>query len=209
MDVRFADGPADMITWIAADPGFMQRASHALVEGGRTWLVDPVDAPGARERLATLPPVAGVIQLLDRHGRDCATMASSFDAPLHMTPADGIPGTPFRTIVVRDGRRWRESALWWEERRALVVAEAVGTPSWFRSSPGQVVGPHPFMRVSPPRCLMGRPAEHLLVGHGDPVHRPDAGALIDAAISGARGSTPRWVLALVSGSVRRGHRRGA
>ena len=46
-------------------------------------------------------------------------------------------------------------------------------------------------------------ARHVLVGHGDPVHRDDAGGLVDAAVAHARGSTPRWLLSLATGSVRR------
>lgn len=207
MDVTFAPAPDDMLTWIASDPGFMQRASHALVAGPGTWLVDPVDHPLVRERLAALPPVAGVVQLLDRHGRDCAAMAADLGAPLVATPRQEVPGAPFRVMVVRDSRGWHESALWWDDRRALVVAEAVGTAPYFRSRPGQVIGPHPMMRVSPPRVLAGSGAQHVLMGHGHPVHRDDAGAMVDDAVTGARGSTPRWLLSLVTGSVRRHDRR--
>lgn len=203
MDITFTDGPDDMITWIASEPSFMQRASHALVSGGATWLVDPVDAPPVRERLALLPPVAGVLQLLDRHGRDCAAMAADFDVPLHVTPRQDIAGTPFRVLIVRNGRGWHESALWWDDRRALVVAEAVGTPPYFRSRAGEVIGPHPMMRISPPRVLRGFPAQHVLMGHGHPVFRADAGDLVDAAVDHARRTTPRWLMSLATGSVRR------
>jgi len=203
MDITFTDGPADMVTWIASEPGFMQRASHALVVDGGTWLVDPVDAPLLRDRLSALPPVVGVLQLLDRHGRDCASMADALGVPLHITPRGPIAGAPFRVLVVRDGRGWHESALWWHDRSALVVAEAVGTAPYFRSRPDQAIGPHPMMRISPPRVLGGFPAQHVLVGHGPPVHRSDAGVLVDAALAHARGSTPRWLLSLATGSVRR------
>jgi len=30
MDIHFANGPDDLVTWIASSPGVMQRASHAL-----------------------------------------------------------------------------------------------------------------------------------------------------------------------------------
>jgi hypothetical protein len=55
--------------------------------------------------------------------------------------------------------------------------------------------------------LRGFPARHVLMGHGDPVHADDAGARVDAAIDHARGSTPRWLLSLATGSVRRADRR--
>ena len=207
MDVSFSSGPDDMVTWVASDPGFMQRASHALVADGATWLVDPVDQPDVRALLGSLPAVAGVLQLLDRHGRDCAPMAADLGVPLIQVPRHDVPGAPFEVIVVRDGRGWHESALWWPARSALVVAEAIGTPPYFRSRPDQVIGPHPMMRVSPPRMLRGFPARHVLMGHGDPVHADDAGALVDAAIDHARGSTPRWLVSLATGSVRRADRR--
>jgi hypothetical protein len=153
-----------------------------------------------------MPPVAAVLQLLDRHGRDCAGMATDLGVPLVVTPRQAIDGAPFEVIVVRDGRGWHESALWWPGRDALVVAEALGTPPYFRSRPDQVIGPHPMMRVSPPRMLAGFPARHVLMGHGHPVHRDNAGALVDDAIAHARGSSPRWLLSLATGSVRRADR---
>jgi hypothetical protein len=207
MNVRFSSGPDDMVTWLASDPGFMHRASHALVAADRTWLVDPVDHPDVRARLATLPPVSGVVQLLNRHARDCAVLAADLGVPIHAVPAGDIPGAPFRVIPVRDWRGWHESALWWADRRALVVAEVLGTASYFRARPAQVIGVHPMARVNPPRMLCGIPAGHVLMGHGDPVHRDDAGALVDTAVAHARGSTPRWLVSLVTGAVRRADRR--
>lgn len=203
MEITFADGPADMLTWIASDPGFMQRASHALVTDAGTWLVDPVDAPAVRDRLAALPPVIGVLQLLDRHGRDCAALAAVFGVPLHVTPREPVSGAPFRMLVVRKARYWHESALWWGDRHALVVAEAVGTPPYYRARPEQVIGPHPMMRLSPTHVLRGFPAHHVLMGHGHPVHLPQGGALVDDALAHARRTTPRWLVSLATGSVRR------
>lgn len=207
VDVRFANGPDGMLTWVASEPGFMQRASHALVAGDATWLVDPVDHPDVRARLARMPAVAGVIQLLDRHGRDCAAMATHLDVALAQVPRAPVAGAPFEVVTVRDSRGWHESALWWPDRHALVVAEAVGTSPYFRARAGDVLGPHPMMRAMPPRALVGFGARHVLVGHGDPVHRDDAGALVDAAVAHARASTPRWLLSLATGSVRRADRR--
>ena len=40
--------------------------------------------------------------------------------------------------------RWREVALWWPQRKALVVAEAVGTGRYFAVGPGPV-GVHPWL----------------------------------------------------------------
>ena len=50
---------------------FLQRASHALFSEDGTWLVDPVDGGYVDE----LENVVGIVQLLDRHNRDCAAIA--------------------------------------------------------------------------------------------------------------------------------------
>ena len=79
-----------------------------------------------------------------------------------------------------DVPRWRECALWWPERRALVVAEAIGTNKVFALGDG-AAGMHPLLRGLPPGALRGFQPEHLLVGHGRGVHGPEAAdALADA-----------------------------
>ena len=37
------------ITWTIDEP--LARSAHALAEGGRVWLIDPVDEPAAVERV--------------------------------------------------------------------------------------------------------------------------------------------------------------
>ena len=179
----------------------MQRASHALLDDGGVWLIDPVDAEGLDERLAELGPVRGVIQLLDRHPRDGAALAARHRVPLHALPHEGVPGAPFTTIVLADRRWWREVALWWPERRALVVAEAVGTAPYFLV-PGRRIGLHPVMRLAPPRKLGALEPEHLLPGHGTPVSGPDVADELRWAIAHSRRDLPR-----VLGAMARGRRR--
>src|SRR5262249_55365220 len=48
MDVSWHDEHALGLSWGEGDG--MRRASHALADGGRVWLVDPVDAGDALER---------------------------------------------------------------------------------------------------------------------------------------------------------------
>jgi hypothetical protein len=185
--------------WIAPEPAFMQRASHALAEAGRVWLIDPVEVEGLEERVSALGEPAGVIQLLDRHRRDCAALGERLGVPLHRVPFAGVPGSPFhvRRVVRLPG--WKEVALWWPERRTLVVADALGTAPYFLA-PGERLGVHPLRRLAPPRTLRGLPVEHVLCGHGAGVHGPEAAAALEEALRLARRRTPRWL----AGLVRRG-----
>ena len=158
------------LSWVLDEP--MQRSSHALVADGRVWFVDPVDVDAAMERAVALGEPAGVIQLLDRHDRDCAAIAERLGVPHLRLPA-AVGGSPFEVVKVVDLPGWRERALWWPEQRALVVSEAVGTGPMYRG--GDVpAGIHLFLRLRPPGVLKRYDAEHLLVGHGDGIHGPEA-----------------------------------
>jgi hypothetical protein len=159
------------LTWVIDDEA-MQRASHALVSDGRVWLVDPVDVPDAIDRAAALGEVAGVIQILDRHNRACAKLAERFGVPHHRL-ADGIPDSPFEVVKVIDLPGWREQALWWPEHRALVVSEAVGTGPMFVPA-DRTAGVHIMLRLRPPGAPKRYAPDHLLCGHGVPVHGEQA-----------------------------------
>ncbi|HWQ23422.1 MAG TPA: hypothetical protein VNK94_04895 [Gaiellaceae bacterium] len=182
--------------WLAPEHAFLQRTSHALAEAGRVWLIDPVDVEGLDERVGALGEPAGVIQLLDRHGRDCAALAERHRVPLHRVPFAGVPGSPFQVRAVVRLPGWREAALWWPERRTLVVADALGTAPYFLA-PGERLGVHPLRRLAPPRALRGLPAEHVLCGHGAGVHGPEAAAALEDALRLARRRAPRWLAGLV------------
>jgi hypothetical protein len=181
--------------WIAAAPAYMRRASHALAHGGGVWLIDPVDGEGLDERLAALGEVRGVIQLLDRHARDCAALAERHGVPLLRTPFDRVAGAPFEPVAVLRRRRWSETALWWPARAALVVPEALGTAPYYLA-PGEPLGVHPVLRLTPPRALRGFDAEHLLPCHGAPLHGPDVGDRVRRAIDRSRREIPRWLAGL-------------
>src|SRR4051794_6265409 len=105
----------------------MQRCSHALVAGGKTWLMDPVADDGALDRVGALGEPAGVVQLLDRHQRDCARLAGLLGVPHLVTPDLAPSGAPFEVVALLRWRRWREVALWFPEHSTLVCSEAVGT----------------------------------------------------------------------------------
>ncbi len=190
-------------SWIVDEP--MTRTSHALASDGRVWLVDPVRHPPALERAGALGEPAAVVQLLDRHNRDCAAIAAELGVP-HLVVPPSLPATPFEVVAVRSSDRWREVALWWPAERTLVVAEAVGTNAFFRTGDDKA-GMHLLMRLRPPReALAHREPEHLLVGHGPGLSGPEAGAGLRDALDHARTGLPRLLLkapSLATDAIRR------
>jgi hypothetical protein len=185
----FCDDRADRgFSWIVREP--MARASHALQADGRVWLVDPVDWPEALARASALGELIAVIQLLDRHSRDCARTADRLRIPHLRVPA-AIPGSPFEVVPIKTRRWWREIALWWPAERTLVVADAIGTNAFMTGGSG-TAGVHPLLRLTPPRRQLGRfEPEHLLVGHGEGLHGPAATQGLHAALRDARRGLPR------------------
>jgi hypothetical protein len=182
------------LSWVMDEP--MERGSHALVDDGRVWLIDPVADGEVLARVAELGAPAGVVQLLDRHNRDCTTVAAQLGVP-HFKVPDAVPGSPFEVRWVLRRRFWREVALWWPARRALVVAEVLGTAPAFAVGDGPV-GIHPMVRLLPPGGLRGLGPEHLLVGHGAPVHGATVAADVDRAIARSRHDAPKLLLKLPS-----------
>ncbi len=184
MSIRFCDEQgAHGFSWIVDDP--MTRTSHALAAEGQVWIVDPVRHPPAVERAMTLGTPVAVVQLLDRHNRDCAGIAADLGIP-HLLVPDALPGTPFEVVPVRAARGWREIALWWPEERTLVVAEAVGTNPFFTGG-REPAGVQLLLRLTPPRDALGRfEPEHLLVGHGEGLHGEEASEALSTALADAR-----------------------
>lgn len=191
MSIRFVDELDGVVGWIEREK--MRRTSHAVAADGKVWLLDPIDGEGVEERVRALGEPAGVIQLLDRHTRDCAAWAERLGVPHHVVPRS-LPGTPFTLLpVLRIPRVHVEVALWWPERKLLAVADALGTLAFFRAG-DEPVGMHPFLRVTPPRSLRGLGVEHLLVGHGKGVHgQPDA---VETAVRTARRRLPRLLVGM-------------
>jgi hypothetical protein len=178
------------VTWEIEESA--RRTSHAVLADGRVWLIDPVDEPEAMERVAALGEPAAVLQLIDRHNRDCAAIAARLGVP-HLSVPDAVPDSPFRAIRVLRMRRWRETALWWAEKELLVVAETIGTAEVFTTGHG-AVGMHPILRPLPPGALRGIAPEHLLVGHGPPVHGAAAREGVEWAYAHARRDLARLPL---------------
>ena len=181
------------------------RTSHVLADAGRVWLVDPVDWQPGLERAATLGEPAAVLQLLDRHNRDCAALAARLGVP-HLVAPPTVPDSPFEVIEVKRSRRWQEIALWWPEQRTLVIAEAVGTNDFYTGGRG-AAGVHLLLRPTPPRRqLAAFEPDHLLVGHGEGIHGPSATTALRGALADARRGLPR-VLARVPALVADARRR--
>jgi hypothetical protein len=171
------------------------RTSHAIrTADGRVWLIDPVDHPEAIERAKALGEPAAVLQLVDRHNRDCAQIADRLGVP-HLSVPDDVPDSPFEAIPVLRMSRWRETALWWAEHEILVVAETIGTGPVFTTGHG-AAGMHPILRPLPPGALRGYEPEHLLCGHGAPVHGAAAHEAVEFAYARARRDILRLPLAI-------------
>src|SRR5215210_5459376 len=198
MDVRFVDDLDFGFGWIAAEPPFMQRCSHALLVDGGVWLFDPVEGDGVEERIRALGQPAGVVQL---HDRDSAAFARTYGVPLHRVPLTVLPDTPFRPILIVRNRWWHEIALWWQQRRVLVVADALGTFGYFVAS-GERLGVHPLLRIAPPHRLGGLEPAHILCGHGEGVHEDAVSALREALSTSSR-RIPRWLVGLGKETLRR------
>jgi hypothetical protein len=181
--------------WTPAERELRRRTSHAVASGGRVWLVDALDGEGIDERIRQLGEPAGVVQLLDRHNRDCRAVAERLGVPLHVTPFGGVDGAPFDVVRVVDVPGWREVALWFPGERILVCGDAVGSAPYFRA-PGERIGVHPVLRPLPPKALARFEPRQLLLGHGRGLAGDEAGHAVKAAIRSSRRRIPVWLLGL-------------
>jgi hypothetical protein len=155
------------------------------------WIFDPIAWEPAIERIAVLGKPAGVVQLLDRHKRDCAEVATLLGVAHFAVPDHELPG--LEPIVVVDFRWWHELAVWVPSRQALVCADALGTAPYFRT-PDEPLGVHPLLRLKPPRVLGRYEPQHVLCGHGAGVHGPETPAAVREALATARRRLPRaWL----------------
>jgi hypothetical protein len=181
------------LTWV--ETSGMRRAAHALRAEARLWLIDPFEDNVALSAATELGTPAAVIQLLDRHNRDCGPIAQRLEVPLLRLP-EAIADSPFTAVPIISRPWWRETALWWQAERALIVAEAVGTAPLFTL--GRRVGLHPMLRLRPPiGALTAHSPERLLVGHGAALES-GAGVAIREAIDGALSDIPQLLRRLPS-----------
>lgn len=189
---RFVDEFEHGFGWI--EDARLHRTAHALLAGGRVWVIDPFEADGVLERIRALGEPAGVIQLIDRHARDGAAFAWELGVPLHVVPRS-VPDSPFTILPVVSRRLWQEVALWWPEERVLVAADSLGTLPFFRAGE-EPIGIHPLVRLFPPKILSGLDPRHVLVGHGLGRHGDQGATEVDDAIAKARRRLPRWLVGI-------------
>lgn len=193
-DVRFCDELDFAFGWVHADPPWMDRAGHAVLSGAGVWVIDPPDGVGVEERIRALGEPAGVVQLLDRHPRDCEALAGRLDVPLHVLPFDGVDGAPFEVVPVLRLPRWKEAALWFPAERTLVCADALANAPGY-SAPSEDVGVHPMLRLRPPGVLKSFDPLHLLLGHGEGLHGEGTAKAIERAMRRPWLRTPEWGVA--------------
>jgi len=198
-----------------ADPGeFMERSSTALVEDGRVWLIDPIRAPGLEDEISALGTVAGIIMTFGWHDRDVDWYARRYGVPVYARRAGGrmliaspvqwvechLPGSALQLLDASGQgllRLWRESVVWWPERRVLVAGDALGNAHYF-VRPGERLAVHPVRRLSPPRQLASLQPERIYVGHGTPVVERASEALAHALRTARPALAAAWWHSLVS-----------
>jgi hypothetical protein len=193
-DFRFCDEIDGGFGWQVDER--LERTSHALAGHEGVWILDPIAWEPALERIPELGEPAAVIQLIDRHQRDCAEVAARFSVPHYTVPVQGIPASGLEVTIVRDWRFWREIAVWIPRRQALVCGDALGTAAYFRAGK-EPLAVHPLLRPRPPRILGRYEPRHILCGHGAGVHGPDAPEALREALGTARRRLPRaWLGAI-------------
>lgn len=201
---RVIDEWAGGVGWIAHPDESMQRASHVIDGEDGMWLVDPVDVPGLDEWLDNRGRVVGVIVSLDRHKRDADAIATRHGVRIHLPePVDSganaftaettsiepfSDDTGWQSESLIDRLKWREAVLVSSDERTIRVAEAVGTTRYMRA-PGESLGVHPMLRLTPPAELRRFKPDRLLVGHGQGI-MADAGGVLSETIAHSRRRTP-------------------
>jgi hypothetical protein len=75
------------------------------------------------------------------------------------------------------------------------VAEVLGTSPHYALDSG-AVGIHALLRMLPPGGLRRFDPEHLLTGHGTPLHGPGVAGEIDSAYARSRRDIPRLLIKL-------------
>ncbi|MBI3971396.1 MAG: MBL fold metallo-hydrolase [Chloroflexi bacterium] len=192
--------------WNAQPGEYLARSSTALAEGGKVWLIDPIRVPGLEDMWRRLGELAGIVVTLARHDRDAGWLATLHGVPIYLPHSlgdvrfdahaervdDRVPNSPLRLIAV-DGRGpikwWRESAVWWPERRVLVTGDVLGNAGYF-VLPEERLAVHPLRRFSPPVELSALRPDRVYPGHGQSIAQ-GAAAAVEHAIRTSRSEALR------------------
>ena len=112
--------------------------------------------------------------------------------PFHKLP-DVLPDTPFSVLNARPAGSGRSARCGGRSRAGWSSPESIGTAPALRAS-----------ATARPACTRAPPAaadplkpflpEHLLVGHGPPIHGGDAAAALLDALNRSRRDIPTFVL---------------
>ncbi|QZP39627.1 hypothetical protein [Halobaculum magnesiiphilum] len=198
------------VGWLAHPDETGLRASHAFVgdEGG-VWLIDPLDAPGIDDELATLGEVAGVVVLSNYHARDADTFAARHEVPVFVPrwlsrvaeqierPTEfvvdefGSSGFKLRRCAPFPG--WDEAIAYREADGTLYIPDVLGTAPVFTVG-DERLGMYLLCRLAPPRGeFEDLSPERILVGHGTGLFA-DAPTALNSALAGARRQFPTALL---------------
>lgn len=178
-------------TWFSDRHGY--DFNGWFVREGRL-AVDPVVMPDAVLDELAAKSVERIVLTNRNHFRAAAALRARTGARVAVHPADagfvrkqgvevdddlvhGSLAGPFAVLDAR-GKSPGEIALWWPERRILIVGDAcVGKPPGALALlPANVIGDLPTLQRSLQR-LAGLDAEAVLVGDGTPIVRDGAAAL--------------------------------
>jgi len=191
--IEFRDVAAGLWIWRLSHPhwkpgqGWEPVVACTCVEsGGERLLLDPLappdDASELWRRLDSRPPTA-VVVLKPDHVRDVDLFVRRYSARAYgprlffrwdvpetemefIEPGSLLPGG---LLALYDGRGRNETPLWLPEQRTLVFADALTAPEgalqvW--ASPS-----HRERALPALHALLELPFEHVIVSHGEPVHR--------------------------------------
>lgn len=196
-EAEFIDEWEKGFGWVARPNEKMRRTSHAFLEDGGVYLVDPLDAEGLDQKISEYGEVKGIILLFDRHERDTEELAERYGCTVYVpewfersldadveTISDTIPGTGWEVHQVVDSRTGKETALFDKESRTLILADALGTAKQFRGR-GEKLGMNPIYRLNPPGKLLDFEPERIFFGHGEGIQE-NASEMMEKTITEGR-----------------------
>lgn len=177
-NAEFVDEWEKGFGWIGKPEEKMKRTSHAFVDDG-LYLVDPLDAQNLDQKIDEFGEVKGIVLLFERHERDSEKLAERYDCPVYVPEwfereldaevkkiSEKLPGTDWEIHTVVESRMANEAALYNEDTKTLIVADALGTTKHLRGR-GEKLGMNPLYRLNPPKKLLEFEPERIFCGHGE------------------------------------------